>query len=353
MSPRLNQVLLLSCALLGSVQSLVILPKHEVLPQVTLESPLPATANQFHPTPLDDGDDDDADPLPVVIWHGLGDSADAEGLNSVADLIEEIYPGTYVHLVSLAEGSGDRTQSWFGDLNAQLDSVCQQLAEDPIISTAPAFDAVGFSQGGQFMRGYIERCGHMAPPVRSLLTFGSQHNGIEEFQKCSGFTDFLCNSANALLRSSLVWSDFIQKKVVPAQYYRPSGDLENYLEHSNFLADINNERELKNATYAENLAQLDKFVMILFEDDQAVIPKETGWFAEVDLESSKVTPLQNRTIYKEDWIGLKKLDEKGALVYETVKGEHMQLKDKDLIRLFKKYFGPVRKTYTEELKLEL
>jgi palmitoyl-protein thioesterase len=132
---------------------------------------------------------------------------------------------------------------------------------------------------------------------------------------------------------------------VPAQYFRSTDEStgeasDEYLEYSNFLADVNNERETKNGTYAENMASLDKFVMYMFEDDVTVIPKETGWFAQVNTTSEEVTPLRERTIYKEDWIGLKKLDEKGGLVFRTTPGAHMQLTDEDLTDVFKTYFAP-------------
>jgi len=284
-------------------------------------------------------------PLPVVIWHGLGDSAAAQGLKDVADLINEVNPGTYVHIISLVGGHNgpqdDRQASFFGNVTQQIDFVCEQLAQDDILSTAPAIDAIGFSQGGQFLRGYVERCGGVAPSVRSLITFGAQHNGIAEFQKCASPTDWVCQGANALLKSSTVWSDFIQNRLVPAQYYRDINDYENYLEHSNFLADVNNERKNKNATYAENLSALEKFVMVIFSEDKTVIPKESGWFAEFSPKGKKLVELRDRAIYKEDWIGLKKLDQKNGLVFEEIEGEHMRLKDTDLRRLFGKYLGPV------------
>lgn len=296
--------------------------------------------------PYSSSSDTDDDPLPVVVWHGLGDASNADGLKDTADIISEVHPGTYVHLITANDSPDDRSASFFGNVTEQIDLVCAQLQADPILSTAPAIDAVGFSQGGQFLRGYVERCNN--PPIRSLITFGSQHNGISEFQKCKGVTDFLCNAANAILKSGTVWSDYVQSHLVPAQYYRNINDYENYLNHSNFLADINNERDVKNKTYKENLVKLENFVMVLFEDDVTVIPKESGWFAEKNETSGDVTGLRNRTIYKEDWIGLKKLDEKGSLKFETVSGEHMQLKEKDLKRLFGKYFGPVSNSKEKE-----
>lgn len=292
-------------------------------------------------------DDDDDDPLPVILWHGLGDSSNADGLQDVADLIASIHPGTYVHLISANGKPDDRSASFFGNVTEQLETVCETLANDPILRTAPAVDAIGFSQGGQFLRGYIERCN--TPKVRSLITFGSQHNGISEFQKCKSPSDWICHAANAILKGSTVWSDYVQRTFVPAQYFRDPADYDNYLEHSGFLADINNERENKNTKYKENLSKLDNFVMVLFKDDLTVIPKESSWFASKNETTGNVTKLQDRTIYKEDWIGLKELDKKGALVFETVDGEHMQLNDKDLKRLFEKYLGPAE-TKGQKLK---
>ncbi|KAK7531204.1 palmitoyl protein thioesterase [Phyllosticta citricarpa] len=285
------------------------------------------------------------DPLPLVIWHGLGDNYLADGIQEVGELAEQVNPGTFVYNVRLANDAGsDRSATFFGNVTTQLAQVCNDLATHPILSTAPAINALGFSQGGQFLRGYIERCN--SPPVRSLVTFGSQHNGIAKFQDC-GASDWLCKGAMALLQTN-AWSTFVQNRLVPAQYYREVNETtglgsDNYLEFSNFLADINNEREFKNETYKKNLASLKKFVMFVFEDDTTVIPKETGWFAEVNATSGKVTPLKHRPMYKEDWLGLKKLDHKGALVFKTIPGPHMHLDDKVLKHAFKKYFSPPTK----------
>ena len=288
--------------------------------------------------------------LPLVIWHGLGDNFEADGLKSVVDYAEEINPGTFTYIIRLGDGTGgsDRSATFFGNLTEQLADVCEQLANHQIIGTAPAINAMGFSQGGQFLRGYVQRCN--SPPVYNLLTFGSQHNGISEFQSC-GATDWTCKAANALLRSG-TWSNFVQSRLVPAQYFRDPQDLDPYLENSNWLADINNERRRdqsqksnkKENTYAKNLSSLHKFVMYLFANDKTVVPRQSGWFSEVNRtepEHPVITPLRDRPIYKEDWIGLKKLDEKGGLVFDEVEGEHMQLKDKDLKKAFEKYFAPV------------
>lgn len=278
-------------------------------------------------------------PLPLIIWHGLGDSYQADGLKEVAQLAEEVNPGTYVHIIHLDDSdNGDRQATFIGNVTEQLAQVCEQLASEPILSTAPAVNALGFSQGGQFLRGFVERCNF--PKVHNLVTMGSQHNGIFKFQSCDSTGDWACRGAEALLRFGR-WSDFVQSRLVPAQYFRDVNEYDSYLEHSNFLADINNERELKNTTYKSNLKSLNRFGMFMFAEDTTAVPKESAWFAEVNQTNGEITTLRDRSIYKEDWLGLRSLDEQGKLDFETIPGPHMALTEKVLTEVFAEYFGPV------------
>lgn len=278
-----------------------------------------------------------ARPLPLVVWHGLSDSYDASGLKSVMDLAERVNPGTYTYAIRLSnDSSADRRATFFGNVTTQVSDVCSELASHPVLSRAPAINALGFSQGGQFLRAYVQKCND--PPVRNLVTFGAQHNGIAEFQKCAP-VDLLCKAAISVARKS-VWTQFSQNGLVPAQYYRSPEDLPSYLNYSNFLADINNERQDKNETYARNLASLKKFVMVVFGKDKTVVPRESGHFAEVNVTSKRVTPLRERKIYKEDWLGLRALDEKDGLAFREVDGEHMELNDEVLEEVFAEYFAP-------------
>lgn len=185
------------------------------------------------------------------------------------------------------------------------------------------------------MRAYIERCNN--PRVANLVTFGGQHNGISEFQQCKD-GDWVCQAWDGTLKTN-TWTDFVQSRLVPAQYFRDPEDLEGYLEHSNFLADINNERVLKNVTYKENMKKLERFVMFMFSDDTTVVPKETAFFDEVNRTSEEVTKLKDRDLYKEDWLGLKWLDERDRLEFRIAKGGHMQFEGGLLEDTMKRYFG--------------
>jgi palmitoyl-protein thioesterase len=281
-------------------------------------------------------------PLPLLIWHGLGDNYAADGLHSVGDLANETNPGTFVYYIRLDEDAdSDRTATFLGNVSAQIEQVCEDISTHEVLSQAPGLNALGFSQGGQFLRGLVERCGDRVK-VKNLVTFGSQHNGIAKYQICKD-NDWLCKSYVGLLKAN-TWGSWVQSHLVPSQYFKETNDTtgepsEAYLENSAFLADINNERELKNVIYAKNLAALDNFVMYLFEDDTTVIPKESGWFAYTNGTDGEVTHLRERQIYKEDWIGLKKLDKKGGLHFETTKGGHMDLGEKILTKVFKDWFS--------------
>ena len=130
----------------------------------------------------------------------------------------------------------------------------------------------------------------------------------------------------------------MQSRLVPAQYYRDPEDLEKYLDSSNFLADINNERKVKNSSYKENLKTLDKFAMYMFTEDTTVVPKESAYFSEVNTTSETVTKIRDRDMYQEDWIGLRWLDERGRLDFRLAEGGHMQLTTELLEDCFREYF---------------
>jgi palmitoyl-protein thioesterase len=264
-------------------------------------------------------------------------SFENDGLRSVGELAQEIYPGMSVYFVHFGDdGGADRTATFYGNVTEQLAEACEAIANEPELAAAPAINALGFSQGGQFLRGYVERCN--APPVATLVTMGAQHNGISEFRECEA-TDWVCRGAEGLLRGN-TWSNWVQAHLVPAQYFRDPEDLESYLESSNWLADVNNEREEKNLFYIANMRDLERFVMYIFSEDTTAIPKESAWFSEVNRTSGEVTKLQDRKMYEEDWLGLKFLDEQGRLEFNTAEGKHMNITE-DLLRdIFKKYFGP-------------
>merc|ERR1712080_337765 len=77
-------------------------------------------------------------PLPLLIWHGLGDNYAADGLHSVGDLANETTPGTFVYFIRLDEDAGsDRTATFLGNVTEQIAQVCDDISEHEVLSQAP------------------------------------------------------------------------------------------------------------------------------------------------------------------------------------------------------------------------
>ncbi len=54
-----------------------------------------------------------------------------------------------------------------------------------------------------------------------------------------------------------------------------------------------------------------------------MVPRDSSWFAYSD--GSKMVELREQPLYKEDWLGLKRIDKAGGLLFESVPGEHMAI----------------------------
>jgi len=72
------------------------------------------------------------------------------------------------------------------------------------------------------------------------------------------------------------------------------------------LPDINNEGEVKNAAYKNNLLSLENFAMVYSVVDQTVNPRESAVFGTYDDDDdTKVLSLEDLDLYKKDWLGLR------------------------------------------------
>jgi len=263
---------------------------------------------------------------PVVIWHGMGDTCCNEAsIGGFMENLKELLPDTFIYSLNVSDSESElveRKNSYFGNVNEHVDFVCNKLRESDIYPHLKnGFNALGFSQGGQFLRAYVERCND--PPVYNLITYGAQHNGISSIPGCDNDDSGFCSRMKFLV-STNVYSSFVQNNVIQAQYFKSVENYEEYLERSIFLADINNEREEKDPVYKENMLSLNKFVMIRFEDDDVVIPPSTSWFGWID-DFDELIPFNKTETYKEDWLGLKTMEKQNKLEFLTAPGNHMQV----------------------------
>ncbi|XP_021230980.1 palmitoyl-protein thioesterase 1 [Numida meleagris] len=258
--------------------------------------------------------------VPLVIWHGMGDSCcNPLSMGYVRDMVQRRIPGIYV--LSLRIGSSlvqDVENSFFMNVNDQVREVCSQLAKDPHLKGG--YNAMGFSQGGQFLRAVAQRC--PSPPMFTLISVGGQHQGVYGFPRCPGESSHICDWIRKMLDLG-AYTQAVQEHLVQAQYWHDPLKEEDYRTKSIFLADINQERGI-NETYKKNLMALKKFVMVKFLNDTMVDPPISEWFGFYKSGQAKDTiPLKETLLYKEDRLGLQQMDKAGKLVFLGVEGDHL------------------------------
>lgn len=261
-----------------------------------------------------------SDPLPVIIWHGMGDSCcNPLSMGSIVKLIQKQIPGLYVESLMIGDSVAKDTENGFlMNVNQQVSFVCDHLAKNPNVSHG--YNAIGFSQGGQFLRAVAQRCPN--PPMKNLISVGGQHQGVFGFPHCPG-GGWLCETMRKLLNMG-AYVSFVQNTLVQAEYWHDPLNEDEYKQKSVFLADINNEVTI-NETYKQNLMKLQNFVMIQFLEDSMVIPKESEWFGWFKPGQDKELQTMNETaIYTEDRIGLKSMNDQGKLHFLSVEGDHLR-----------------------------
>ncbi len=95
--------------------------------------------------------------LPVVVWHGMGDDCcNPESMGRIVRWIENA-TGTFVHSIRI--GNSDEEDTMNGFLKPAVEQValaCEQISSIPQLQNG--FNAVGFSQGGQFLRALVQTC---------------------------------------------------------------------------------------------------------------------------------------------------------------------------------------------------
>jgi len=91
-----------------------------------------------------------------------------------------------------------------------------------------------------------------------------------------------------------------------------------------FLPDINNDNSV-NIVYRKNIMALNNFVLVMFQYDSIVVPRESEWFGFYrDGDLNTILPYNLTLLYLEDRIGIRTLDKLGKLKFLSCPGDHMQ-----------------------------
>ncbi|KAH7351709.1 hypothetical protein KP509_19G011100 [Ceratopteris richardii] len=229
--------------------------------------------------------------------------------------------------IEIGDGSHD---SWFAPVTQQVDSVCETVKSLPELQSG--YNLVGLSQGNVIGRGVIEWCDG-APPVHNMISLGGPHAGTASVPLCG--TGTFCVIANLLIGLG-VYTSYVQEHLGPAGYVKIPTDLEAYSKGCKFLPKLNNElEEFKNSTYKERFTGLSQLVLIMFENDKVLIPKETAWFGFYEENNFKTILSANEVrktdLYKDDWIGLRALNEAGKVTWLSLPGGHLHITEAEMM----------------------
>jgi palmitoyl-protein thioesterase len=283
--------------------------------------------------------------IPVVMAHGMGDSCFNEGMQHVVGHISELLGGSYATCIPTGDTqSEDTTNGYFLNMDASVDIFAQKVKDDPKLQNG--FQAMGFSQGNNVIRGYIAK--YNDPPVKTFISVNGVNGGEGAVPYCRpssllespvefSMCDLLMEQA-----SNAAYTTYAQGHSFQANYWRDPRESEfpTYQKYAQLAAWNNEGVGGVNQTLKDNWAKTEGFVWVLATSDAMVWPKEGEQWGAPDPKDPFQTILarEDTTWYQDDLFGLRTAEEAGKNHYESFDGDHLQFDWDDFDSWVKKYF---------------
>ncbi|KAG7563158.1 Palmitoyl protein thioesterase, partial [Arabidopsis suecica] len=167
--------------------------------------------------------------IPFIMLHGISAECSDHTKSNFPRLLSNL-SGSRGSCVEIGNGKID---SWLMPLTKQVEIVCDK--------------------GNLVARGLIEFCDD-GPPVYNYVSLAGPHAGESSVPFCGDH-------------------------LAPSGYIKIPNDIPEYMKSSKYLPKLNNEiPNQRNSTYKDRFTRLKNLVLIMFQDDTVIVPKESSWF---------------------------------------------------------------------------
>ena len=260
---------------------------------------------------------------PIALFHGITDECTSNLMKDIKRLLEK-YLKTSVHCVEIGNG---RMDSIFMNLERQSQLACSNIKK--IKDFEGKFNIMGVSQGTLIGRYIIEKC-NMKGKVYKYVSFMGPQMGIGYIPKlsCGKFCDVFNNLVANLNNKN---PKLLSEKIAPASYWKYRYQYDQYMKDNVYLKDLNNEGPIKNQNYKNRIMNLNKMLLIKGTQDTIISPRESSWFEFYDKKGEKIVPLKQSDFYKDDYLGIKALDEQKKLIFATFNQKHVKYTEKEFV----------------------
>ncbi|XP_046714730.1 lysosomal thioesterase PPT2 [Silurus meridionalis] len=247
---------------------------------------------------------------PVIIIHGLFDTP-ADFIN-LQRYINQSHPGTNVTVIDLFDRSESLEPLW-----KQVEGFKEAIY--PIMqNSADGVHLLCYSQGGLICRGILSTL--KDHNVHSFISLSSPQAGQY------GDTDYLKYIFPKYVRSKvyLLCYNTVGQKISICNYWNDPHHRDMYLNTSNYLALLNNEKPHPDSTvWKQNFLRIGKLVLIGGPDDGVIMPWQSSQFGFYD-DNETVVEMKDQEVFLRDSFGLKSLYARGDLELCSVAGvEHV------------------------------
>ncbi|TRY65733.1 hypothetical protein DNTS_005574 [Danionella cerebrum] len=243
---------------------------------------------------------------PVIIVHGLFDSS-SDFIN-LHGFINASHPGTNVTVLDLFDRSASLQPLW-----TQVEGFTKAIY--PIMqNAADGIHIICYSQGGLVCRGILS----ILPDhnVHSFISLSAPQAGQY------GDTDYLKYLFPEFVKSNVyhVCYTGVGQKISICNYWNDPHHRDLYINSSDYLALLNNERPNPNSTaWKQNFLRIKKLVLIGGPDDGVITPWQSSQFGFYD-DNETVIEMKNQKVFLMDLFGLKTLSARGDLALCSIPG---------------------------------